>query len=233
MENHESGMAIDIREFFLIIRKRIWLIIAITVIVTSVSIYISFYILKPIYEAKVSIVVIKAQDNIQKQQYDYNDIIMYQDLIKTYAQIARSRTVAEHATTKLNLNNIKSKSLVGQIIAKPQAGTQIMDLMVNDLVPAMARDKLNALTESFIEEATRIFPNGNVQIIDEVITPQNPISPNKPLNVILAFLVGLLASVALAFFIEMFDNTIRNEEDIEKYLGITVLGIVPLKTKRA
>ena len=233
MENQESGTAIDVRSVFQIIRKRIWFIIAITVVTTSIGFFLSYYVLKPVYEAKVSVVIIKAQDNIKDQQYDYNDIIMYQDLIKTYAQIARSRTVAENAVTILDLNNIKSEPLFEKITAKPQDGTQIMDLMVKDLVPTMAKDKLNALTEAFIEEATRIFPNGNVQIIDDVITPQEPISPNKKLNMSLAFLLGLMASIGVVILIEMFDNTIKNEEDIEKYLGITVLGIVPLSAKKA
>jgi capsular polysaccharide biosynthesis protein len=233
MDNQELGTAMDIQSVFHTIRKRIWLIIAITVIATSISVFVSYYVLKPIYEAKVSVVIIKAQESNEKQQYDYNDIMMYQDLIKTYAQIAKSRTVAENAVTILNLNNIESESLFGEITAKPQEGTQIMDLTVRDLVPTMAKDKLNALTESFIEEATRIFPNGNVQIIDEVITPQKPVSPNKMLNIILTFLAGLMASLGLVFFIEMFDNTIKSEEDIEKCLGIIVVGIVPLVARNA
>jgi capsular polysaccharide biosynthesis protein len=229
MQNPKSGVEIDIREFFKILRKRIWLIIAITVISALASFYISYYILKPTYEAKISVVIIKAQENTQNQQYDYNDIIMYQDLIKTYAQIAKSRTVAEKALELLELNNIKTKSLLGQILVQPQEGTQIMDLMIRDLEPIMAKDKLNAIATAFIEEATRIFPNGNVQIIDDVITPENPISPNKKSNVIIALFLGLLVSIGLAVFMETFDSTIKSEADIEKHLEITVLGIIPLK----
>lgn len=227
MVNKEMGIEIDIREIFQIILKHIRIIIAITFITTSVGFFISHYVLKPVYEAKISVVIIKAQENIEHQQYDYNDIVMYQDLIKTYAQIARSRTVAENALEMLKLNNIKSGSLLGQLITKQQGNTQIMDLMVVDLVPIMAKEKLNALTDAFIEEATRIFPNGNVEVIDYAVTPQNPISPNKKRNVILSFFFGLLGSIGFTLFIEKLDNTIKSEEDVEKNLGIIVIGVIP------
>ncbi|KGP75336.1 lipopolysaccharide biosynthesis protein, partial [Desulfosporosinus sp. Tol-M] len=53
------------------------------------------------------------------------------------------------------------------------------------------------------------------------------VKPNKKLNVLLAFVVGLMAAVGLAFLLEFLDNTIKTSSDVEELLGIPVLGVIP------
>ena len=57
--------------------------------------------------------------------------------------------------------------------------------------------------------------------------PEKPIKPKKALNVAIAFFLGLMASVGLTFIIEYMDSTIKTEEDINKYLELPVIGIIP------
>lgn len=232
MESREEEITLDIRDIFHIIRKRIWLIIIITAITTLISGLISFYVLKPVYESKISIVIAKTQDNIKNPQYDYNDIMMYQNLIKTYSVIAKSRTVAQKTLDKLGLNNISPEDLQGQITVTPKVNTQIMELAVRDLTPIIAKDKVDALSSSFIEEAKRIFPNGNVQIIDSPVISKIPVSPNKKLNIVIAFFLGLMVSIGLSFMMEYLDNTIKSEADVEKYIKFPVLGVIPKEVNK-
>jgi capsular polysaccharide biosynthesis protein len=86
---------------------------------------------------------------------------------------------------------------------------------------------VNTLAQVFIDEATRIYPTGNVQIMDYAPLPDIPVSPNKKLNVAIAFLLGIMVSLGIIFLIEYMDNTIKTEDDIEKYLGLPVIGIIP------
>ena len=72
-----------------------------------------------------------------------------------------------------------------------------------------------------------LFRSGNVRVIEEVELPQNPVSPNKKMNIAIAFLVGLMVSVGLVFLLEYLDNTYKNKEQLEKDLGIPVLGAIP------
>lgn len=57
--------------------------------------------------------------------------------------------------------------------------------------------------------------------------PDKPIKPNKLLNILIAFVAGLMASLGLVFLLEYLDNTVKTSSDIEKLLGIPVLGIIP------
>ncbi|MBW1872153.1 MAG: GumC family protein, partial [Deltaproteobacteria bacterium] len=67
----------------------------------------------------------------------------------------------------------------------------------------------------------------NVYKLDSAIEPHFPVSPRVRLNILLAVVIGLLGGVGLAFFLEYLDNTIKNQEDVERYLQIPFLGIVP------
>ena len=68
----------------------------------------------------------------------------------------------------------------------------------------------------------------NVTVLSkaEVAENQSPIKPRPMLNVAIAFIVGLMAAVGLAFLLEYLDNTVKKEEDVENLLGLPVLGIV-------
>ena len=68
----------------------------------------------------------------------------------------------------------------------------------------------------------------NVTVLSEaeVVKNQSPVKPIPMLNVILAFCIGMIVAVGLAFLLEYLDNTVKKEEDVESLLGLPVLGIV-------
>jgi capsular polysaccharide biosynthesis protein len=68
----------------------------------------------------------------------------------------------------------------------------------------------------------------NVTILAPAEVPNNlsPVKPKPILNIAIAFVVGLMAGVGLAFLLEYLDNTIKTEQDIENYLELPVLGVI-------
>ena len=67
----------------------------------------------------------------------------------------------------------------------------------------------------------------NISLVDKATVPKVPVAPNKPKNIALGALVGLILGTGLAFFLEYLDTTIRSIEDVEHYLNIPLLGFVP------
>lgn len=67
----------------------------------------------------------------------------------------------------------------------------------------------------------------NIQVVDKAIVPGAPSKPNKQRNLLLAILVGLMGGVGLAFFFEYLDNTIKTPEDLDRFLRIPALGLIP------
>lgn len=67
----------------------------------------------------------------------------------------------------------------------------------------------------------------NIRIAEEAMTSADPVKPRKKLNVILSMIFGLIGGVGLAFFWDYLDRTLRNEEDVWRYLDLPVLSIIP------
>jgi capsular exopolysaccharide synthesis family protein len=79
------------------------------------------------------------------------------------------------------------------------------------------------------EEATLAAhqETNNIYKLDSAMEPKFPVYPRVNLNILLAAVVGLLGGIGLAFFLEYLDNTIKSQEDVERYLQIPFLGVVP------
>ena len=70
--------------------------------------------------------------------------------------------------------------------------------------------------------------SNNIRIVEDALVPNVPVRPRPLLNIALALVVGVMLGAGLAFFLEYFDNTIKTPEEVERYLGLTTLGVVPL-----
>jgi uncharacterized protein involved in exopolysaccharide biosynthesis len=67
----------------------------------------------------------------------------------------------------------------------------------------------------------------NIRVSEKAALPNVPVKPNKKRNMMLSVIIGLMIGVALAFLLEYIDRTIRTEEDIQRYLGLSVLSVIP------
>ncbi len=68
----------------------------------------------------------------------------------------------------------------------------------------------------------------NISVVDEAKAPGAPYTPNLRKNALLALILGLLGGIGLAFLFEHLDDTFRKPEDLEKLLGLPVLGVIPM-----
>lgn len=220
-----GDVSLNLKDLLHLLKKRTKFILAVTMGATVISAGLTFSLIKPTYEAKTTIVIGKADEANDKSQYNYNDIMMFQKLVKTYSEIGKSRIVAESASAKLE--DVSPEQIQKVLKVTPQPDTQIVELKVESTNPEKAYLMMNAVSSSFIQESKRIYPSGNIQVMDGAQIPQKPIKPNRALNIFAAFAIGLIASIGLSFALEYMDSTIKTEDDIDKYLGLPVVGIVP------
>lgn len=223
---------IDLREIVHAVKKRILMIIGITAFCTAAAVLVSYYVLKPVYEAKTSIIISKPSTGATVTT-TYNDVLMYQNLIRTYSEIAKSKSVAKLAAEKLG-NKYTAQEIMNASEISPETNTQIMTISAVSGTPEAAKDIAKALSDSFIEQSAVVYPSGNViKVIDEAETPQTPVQPNKRLNTILGLILGLLLSGGTVVLLEYMDRSIRTEEDVAKYLNdLPVVGIIPKDVRR-
>ncbi len=94
------------------------------------------------------------------------------------------------------------------------------------------REILNALRARVAQQGIEIeVPRTPVEVVDAAEQPSRPVSPNLFLNILLSLLIGLGAGVGLAYFIEYLDTSVKTVDDVEHYLGLPVLGVIPQKVR--
>lgn len=220
---------ISLRELFETLRKRLWLIVLITALATVVSGVVSYFLLTPIYQASTQILVNQAKS--EQQLYNFNEIQTNVQLINTYSVIIKSPTILEKVKDELQLDRTIDE-LNEQIQVSSEKDSQVFSVTVQDPDPALAAEIANKTAEVFKNEIVKIMNIDNVTILSkaEVKDHQAPVKPKPLLNMAIAFVVGLMTGVGLAFLLEYLDNTIKTEEDVEKHLGLPVLGAVSLIT---
>lgn len=222
--NEMEEQVISLSEIFEVIKKRWIMIVAITLAATLVSGILSFFVIDPVYEASTKVFI--GKDESDNAAYNSSDINMYQQLLQTYAQAIKTKDLASRAIDDLSYD-LEASDVISGLIVTPITSTQILEIKYKSKDSQEAKDVLKNVTDEFIVTAKELVPNGNVRVIEEVELPENPVSPNKTMNIVIAFLLGLMVSVGLVFLLEYLDNTYKNKEQLEKELDIPVLGAIP------
>ncbi len=220
---------IELRQYWDVLRKRWMIVVVITLIATLTSGVISYFVIKPVYQASTTLIVgKKASESGQaaNQMLDNNVLLANQQLAKTYATIAQSRTVEQNVLKDLNLP-LTVEGLDSLISVTPVKTTEILEIQVTNQNPELAASIANTMAQEFSKAVIEIKKVDSVSIVDTAVIPDKPIKPKKTLNVLIAFFVGIMASVGLVFLLEYLDNTVKTSSDVEKLLGIPVLGIIP------
>lgn len=217
---------ISLHEIFSILKKRLKLIIGITLLAGIISVIISFFILTPIYQASTQILVNPKQSENQSQ-IQTQDIQANLQLINTYNVIIKSPTILNKVIENLDLN-MSVSTLSSKITVSNQNNSQVVNISVEDASASQAVYIANSVADVFKSEVKELMNVDNVNILAAAELPENPspVKPNKKLNIAIAIVIGLMIGVGLAFLLEYLDTTVKTEKDIEDLLGLPILGYV-------
>lgn len=215
---------ISLQELLGTLRKRLGLIMIITLAAVSIAAAISYFYITPVYQATTQFIVNKSSND---QTINNTEIQTNLSLIESYREIIKSPRILDIVRDELDID-MSAGQLASKITVENSNNSQVVSLKVQDPDPFLAADIANKTTEVFQREVLVIFRVDNVQPLAqaEVSKNQSPVSPKPMLNIAIAAVVGLMAGVGLAFLLEYFDNTVKTEQDVEKYLEAPVLGVI-------
>ena len=206
------------------------MIVCITLLCTLVSAVLSFFVITPKYQVSTKLFVGKESTNAKDQNYNNNDVTMYQKLLKTYAQMIQTNDIVSKAINdkKLNLN---SKNVLKKLKVSPSEDTQVIEITYVDTDKYLAKNLLDSITAMFIKESHELIPNGKVKTIEAVRLPDKPVSPNKIKNIAIGLVLGLVLGSGLAVFLAFTNNTFKSKDELEEVLGVPVIGTIPDQEK--
>ncbi len=215
---------ISLSEILYILAKRWWAVFIITGVCIAFAAVYTFFFLEPIYQADTSLYIGKRMDS--QNSIAYNDLIIGERLANDYREIVKSRFITGLVIEKLDLA-LSSKELAQKISVQSKKDTRLINIFVEDKSPARAMEIADAVAETFKEKVLDIIDEEHVQIIDKAILPQNPIKPNKKVNIAISFVLGVMLGCFVVFAFEYFDKTIKSVDELKRYVDLPVIGVIP------
>ena len=215
-EKQVSTKDINLKELFLSLKKRIWIILIITVLSTIAGvIYSAKNVPTPLYQTSSRIILGEKSD------------------MNTLQVIIRDSTVLEKVVKKLALVQ-SPESLANQINVQRLAESQVVSINVVDTDPDRAAKIANTTAEVFKEEVPKILNFNGVSILSSAKIQPFPINGdgNGNRTVIIALIFGIVAGIGFSFFLDSLDETIKSEKDVEAYLDLPVLGRISKMNKK-
>ena len=223
MEN-EAYETIDLLEVLNAVRQHILAIILTTLVLAAAGFGVSKFLMTPMYQASALMIVNTRQDTSATVTSD--QINSATKLVSTYSIILKSDTVLNQVIENLGLN-MDYQQLANRVTVSAVDDTQVMKVTVTSDNPEWARQVCEQITQISPDVILEAVEAGSVKVISNASISPEPVSPNVSRNTALGAVAGLVISVGIVFLMVLLDNKINNEEDVSKYLDLTVVGVIP------
>ncbi len=218
-------IVIDVSRIFQALKKNIVVLLISAILFGAVGYGVSAFAMTPKYQASVNMIVNTTQESSTTVTND--NITSATKLVSTYAIIVKSNLVLDAVIDDLGLD-MDYKTLADKVSVSAVDSTQIMQVTVTDTDAARAANILEAITEIAPDAIVDAVEAGSCKVVSSVMTSDEPVSPNAAKNTILAAIVGMILAIGAVLIRELTKTrTILDDKDVEEYLGLTVLSVIP------
>jgi len=216
-----------LKEFGRILGELKLVLALVPVVAMLTSAVVSIFVLTPVYKSTTTLIVLRDQ-MAPYSEININTLTLNQRLVRTYSELAKSRSVAEEVIKNNNLDFTPEE--LSSKIEVNLGDTEVLKIVASDPNPEMAALIANAVAQALSGKVQKFLNVKNIQVLDPAVPSSIPINNNIFLNVILAGILGLIITIAIIFVREYLDDTIRNSDEIESYLKLPILGLIPAVT---
>ena len=219
---------IDFQRLFGAVWNKMWLVAVVAVICAVVTFLGTFYLITPTYQSTAMFYVNNNNISLGDTSLSItsSDITASKNLVKSYIVILNTREtlidVIDYAGVDLTYPQVRA-----MISAESVNSTEIFQVVVTGTDPEEATKIANAIEYILPKRIKNIIEGTSAKVVDSAIVPAAPSAPNYTQNTLLGFAVGLIFTVLVIVLKEVFDITIRSDEDIQRGCRYPVLVAVP------
>ncbi|MGN0159537.1 MAG: YveK family protein [Brotaphodocola sp.] len=224
MNEENDELEIDLLELFRALKKRIWMILAAAVVAGGIAGAFSKFVLIPQYESTSMVYILSKETTLTSLA----DLQIGSQLTQDYKIIVTSRPVLEDVIGQLNLE-LEYEELKQKITINNPKDTRILSITAQDPDPMMAKKITDAVAKTSSEYIGDIMEMVPPKIIEKGVVAMKKSSPSNTKNALIGAVLGMMAVCGITILEVILNDTVRTEEDIAKYLGISVLASVPAR----
>lgn len=222
---NEEEIEIDMGELLCYLAGKAGYIILTALAFAVLALAVTTFCMTPRYTSTTKMYVLNRQTN---EGVTSSDLQSSTYLTKDYMEMIRSRTVIEAVIADLNLNSTY-EDVLGQIDVSAASDTRVIAISVTDKDPYEARDIANAVRNAAAAHIQSVMNTEAVTVVDEANIPTKKSSPSTIKNVEVAGGVGLFLALAVCVVLYLMNDKVTTAEDVERYLGLSVLASMPLE----
>ena len=230
--NFREEVEIDIKQIFFVLVDKLVIIILVGVLAALLAFTYTKFMVEPVYQTKTQIYVYV--ENSTNSTSSTSDIGVATYLSSDYAEIIKTTPVYEEVIENLGLS-MSAGSLGSMISVSTIDDTRQIIIYVNSTDPYLAQEIANEVREVAATRMEEIMAESGVSVstVYEASLPTSPVSPNVTKNTAIGFLAGIVLAVLVIIVKFLLDDTIKSPDDVERYLGISVLATIPLQEDEA
>lgn len=221
----EDSYVLPVKDLLLVLWRRLWVIALVAILFTGTAVGISL-LLPPTYEASIKILVGQKQGLTDTPA----DVSGLQQLTETMSETVSSRPVADAVIKQLDLKTSPETFLDDNLDASPIGDSLLVQVNYKDSDPERAKKVANTVGDVFSKQISDYSSDNNgitATVVENAVTPDDPVSPNPLRNGLLALILGLVLGVGLAFLLEYLDDSWRSPEEAEQISGVPTYGVIP------
>ncbi len=227
MENHRDNdiVEIDPLEIISILLNRFWVIFGAALLAAAAGFMISKFVLTPTFESTTKIYILNKSENTT---VTYSDVQMGTQLTKDYAELINSRYVLETVIGQLSLPEMEYKDLLKKVSVHTPTDTRIVSITVTDYDPQQAQNIANCIREVAGEHIQNVMDIEAVNVVEEANLPTVKAGPSVVKWTAVGGILGVFLVCAVILIHYLLDDSIKSSEDVEKYLGLSTLALIPI-----
>lgn len=215
---------IDVSEIFHVLLNKIWVILLAGIIAALAVIAGTLLFITPQYESTTKMYVLRKQDSNTLTSQDMQTSL---SLTKDYAELIKSRTVTEGVITQLNLD-MTHEQLLKKMSVDSATDTRILSISVRDEDPYEACEIANAIRDVAANHIKNVMDIDAVNVVETANIPEQKVSPSVAKNGVIGGVFGAAVAIAIVLITYISNDTIKTQEDVERYLKLSTLGTIPL-----
>lgn len=219
----QNAIEIDLGELLRCLKKRIWVILGVGAVCAVLGLVISAFVLQPKYTASTRAYVL---NRTNENTIVYADIQTSTYMLYDYRALITGQNVTREVIRDLELD-MTDAQLASCITVDSETNTRVLQIDVTYHDPQLAADIANRVREIAADQIKEFMEVDAVKTVYEAEAPASPSAPNVQQNTMIAAVLGMLVCAAVYMTLFVLDDTIRTEDDVQKYLGLSVLGVIP------
>ncbi len=215
---------ISLVEIGQILLKRWKLLVFLPLLAAVLAYGVSLYTYTPEYVSSSTLIVMPFTEEVEGSGVIRHDVQSTRQVVESCRELTMSHDSMQRVIAELNLP-YDSGSLQDRVEIEVTSDTTTVS--ASDSNPERAYEITTHVTGILMEYISDTARLENVQLLNPAQVPEAPVNHSFQLNIAVASVLALMIGVALAFLFEHLDNTIKTAEDVQKYLGVQVLGVIP------